>query len=185
MISIRAIQVLALLSSPLMIRASPLSTPNIGSHLHPRSNPCQPGSTPILYQEYHADQCPPALTMIADGSCPVDSGSFSQGCDTYCEVRQIFTYDEEKPVVDNPYCHGPLTCTISSSKAFTYTYTASFNTAWTKAFTAGITGGFSYASTQTQLQSTSVNLAENSCGYFTFLPLLHNSWYVPNLNVRP
>ena len=88
----------------------------------------------------------------------------------------MFTYDQEKPVVNNPYCHGPLTCTISESKAFTYTYTGTFNLAWTKAFTAGVTGGFNYAEATTQLQSTSVNLKAGECGYFTFLPELHDSW---------
>lgn len=160
----------------LMVQAFPLSTPNIGSHLYPRANPCEPGGTPILYQEYHTDLCPPRNSMVSDGSCPIAP---EQGCGPlYCEVRQSFYYAQEKPVVNNPYCHGPLTCTVTEMKAFTYTYTGSFNAAWTKAFTLGVTGGFSYADTTTNLQSTSVNLKAGECGYFTFLPELHSSWYV-------
>ena len=163
-------QILFSLGWSCLAASSPLSS------LHKRASPCEPGGTPIVNKDYFADLCPPAISMNGDGTCPVDGGSFANGCDSYCEVKQTFFYDQEKPVVNNPYCHGPNTCTITTTKAFTYTYSASFNTAWTKAFTAGITGGFSYADTTTQLQSVSVNLAEGQCGYFTFLPLLHNSW---------
>ena len=169
-----ATRALILLSSFFIVNATPLSAPENHAHLYPRTTPCDPAGTPQLYQDYYRDACPPALRLNPDGTCPVDGGSYAGGCNSYCETKQSFTYDEEKPVVDNPYCHGPLTCTISTSKAFTYTYTASFNTAWTKAFTAGITGGFSYEDATAQLQATVVALKEGQCGYFTFLPLLQN-----------
>ncbi len=173
MISKSFIHIFTSLSTVLVVQAVPLSTPNIGSHLYPRANPCEPGGTPILYQDYYGDMCPPKNSMNSDGSCPTPA---DQNCVAYCEVRQSFSYDQEKPVVNNPYCHGPLTCTVTDSKTFTYTYSGSVNAAWTKAFTLGVTGGFSYASATTNLQSTSVNLKAGECGYFTFLPELHNSW---------
>lgn len=165
-------QLLALLSSPSRIIGSPLVS------LFPRTDPCSPGGTPILYQNYSTVQCPPAYVLLADGSCPVNFNGLGTSCISYCEVWQYFTYDEEKPVVNNPYCYGPLTCTVTTSKAFTYTYNVgiSISVGLSQALTAGITGGLSYASATTQLQSTSVNLAEGQCGYFTFLPILHTSW---------
>lgn len=171
---------LGLASSIHLIKASPvLSTPNVGSHLYPRADPCDPGGTPILYKDYFYTpgvSCPPALVLNADGSCPVGYGSFLKGCNAYCQVKTTFTYDEERPVVNNNYCHGPTTCTITQSKAFTYTYSFNYNPGWANAFIAGITGGFTYAATTTQLQSVSVKLDEGQCGYFTFLPTLRTSW---------
>ncbi len=179
-------QVLALWCSSSLIAASPLTTPNIGSHLYPRTNPCQPGGTPILYQFYYANLCPPSITMNADGSCPVSEDFASFSCVGYCEVRQYFFYDQEQPVIDNPYCHGPLTCTVSMSQAFTYTYQSggSISLKILDALTLGITGGLNYASAKTQLQSTSINLPAGQCGYFTFLPELHTSWYNGPLEKR-
>ena len=100
--------VLAMASTLFFAQANPLAfTPNVGSYLYPGINPCQQGATPILYQDYYADQCPPALSLNPDGPYPVSGGTFTN-CDAYCEVKLTFTYDEEKPVLNNPYCHGPL-----------------------------------------------------------------------------
>lgn len=162
-----------------LLCSCPLTTSSPLSNLSPRTNPCSPGGTPILYQPYWTDQCPPKNSLLPGGSCPVGFSAFSASCVSYCEIQQRFTYDEEKPVVNNPYCHGPLTCTVSTSQAFTYTLSVTgkiIDVDWTKALSSGITGGLSYASATTQLQSTSVNLAEGQCGYFTFLPELRTSW---------
>ena len=177
-------RVLALSCSSSLIAASPLTTPNIGSHLSPRTNPCEPGGTPILYQEYHRNLCPPRIVMNADGSCPMSVDFASSTCIGYCEVRQYFFYDQEQPVTDNPYCHGPLTCTVSTSQAFTYRFQSggSISLKLANALTAGITGGLNYESATTQLQSTSITLPAGSCGYFTFLPELRTSWYTTILS---
>lgn len=137
------LQILALLDFPSLIAASPVTTPNTGSHLYPRTNPCQLGGTPILYKEYLADQFPPTITMNPGGSCPTCPDFASSSCLGYCEDRQTFTYDKEQPVIDNPYCHGPMTCTVSTSQAFTYTYQGdgSISVTVVKALTVGITGG--------------------------------------------
>lgn len=166
----------ALLSSASLIAASPLTKLELARRiLLPRTNPCQPGGNPILYdKEYHSDLCPPANVMNADGSCPTQF----QDCTSYCEVRQTFTYAQEVPL-DQPYCHGPLTCSISSNKATSYTYTGSISARnWLRALGLGITGGYSTSTTTTDVRTTSVELAQGQCGYFTFLPIMHDSWYV-------
>ncbi|MCJ1278218.1 hypothetical protein MMC21_006033 [Puttea exsequens] len=109
--------------------------------------------------------------MDGNGNCPAD---FKKKCISYCEVRQEFYYGVEQPL-DNPYCHGPLTCTVGSNKATTYTFNSNVNVKWLEALGLGITGGFSSASSTTDVRSTSVKLDEGKCGYFTFLPILHGS----------
>lgn len=170
--------VVAILSSASLIAATPLT--NLESarrSLLPRqaSNPCQPGGNPILYaKQYGTDICPPALTLNSDGSCPTTF----YDCVSYCEIRQNFYYAQEVPL-DQPYCHGPLTCSISSSKATSYTFTGSIAAPnWLKALGIGITGGYSTGTTTTDVRTTSVNLQQGQCGYFTFLPIMHDSWYV-------
>ena len=171
---------IALLASVSLVSAGPLTIlESARRSLLPRTNPCEPGGNPILYdKEYHADLCPPAFVMNPDGSCPTQF----QDCTSYCEVRQTFTYAQEIPL-DQPYCHGPLTCSISSNKATSYTYSGSISAPnWLKALGIGITGGYSISTTTTDVRTTSVNLAQGQCGYFTFLPILHDSWYVDTIH---
>ena len=171
----------------LQVSATPLSTPNSNLNLLGRATtPCQPGGQPILYQNYYNAPyglCgPPKNALGLDGENIICPGNFGDSCYTYCEVYQYFQYDVEQPVVANPYCHGPLTCTVTDSMAFTYTYSGSFNAGLgsdlTKVLSAGVTGGFSYASAKTQLIAKSISLTSGQCGYMTFLPELHYSWYV-------
>ena len=163
---------LTLLSSAPLTRATPLSIPNVFRHFYPRADPCSPGGTPILYKEYGADLCPPPNTMDSHGDCPA---TFKNNCKAYCEVRTTFAYGVEQPL-DNPYCHGPLTCTVGTNKATAYTWSGSVNPSWLDALGIGITGGYSSQTTTTDVRSTSVNLADGQCGYFTFLPILRDSW---------
>lgn len=168
----------------LQVSATPLSTPNSNLNLLGRATtPCQPGGQPILYQNYYNAPyglCgPPKNALGLDGENIICPGNFGDSCYTYCEVYQYFQYDVEQPVVANPYCHGPLTCTVTDSMAFTYTYSGSFNAGLgsdlTKVLSAGVTGGFSYASAKTQLIAKSISLTSGQCGYMTFLPELHYS----------
>ena len=154
--------------------ANPLLSSRDALALFRRANPCEAGGTPILYKDYGSDACPPKNTMDGQGECPYGSAN---DCIAYCEVRQTFTYDVEQPL-DNSYCHGPETCTVGSNKATTYTYSGNINLKWLDALGIGITGGYSSATATTDVRSTSVKLDEGSCGYFTFLPILHASWYV-------
>lgn len=168
----------AFLGSASLIVVSPLTNLELArrSLLTERgNNPCQPDGNPILYdKQYGPDLCPPALTLNGDGSCPVNFDH----CASYCETRQNFYYREEVPL-DQPYCHGPLTCSISSSKATSYTYTGTIAAPqWFSALYAGITGGYGVSVTTTDVRTTSVSLQPNQCGYFTFLPIMHDSWSV-------
>lgn len=174
---------IALSSLGLLVSAGPLSAPNTILDISKRqTSPCQPGGQPFLYTNYYNNPeglCgPPKNRLGLDGDniiCP----SNSQPCYTYCEVYQYFQYDVEQPVLANPYCHGPLTCTVTDSMAFTYTYTGTFNaglgSTLTQVLSAGVTGGFSTSSAQTQIVSKSVSLESGQCGYMTFLPELHYS----------
>lgn len=70
-----------------------------------------------------------------------------------------------------------MTCTITSSTTWTYTYTGNANLAVSiKVLNIGASGGFSYADATTLLTSNAVTLKEKECGYFTFLPLLQETW---------
>ena len=160
---------LALLSSVYFIRATPLP-PQKSSHIS--THECSPGGTPNLYQEYHADLCPPTNTMDSNGDC---TATFANYCQAYCEVRTTFTCGVEQPL-DNLCCHGPLTCSVASNEATAYIWTGSVNPNWLSALGLGITGGYSSQTTTTDVRTTSVNLPDGQCGCFTFLPILHDSW---------
>ncbi|KAL9125960.1 MAG: hypothetical protein Q9217_004904, partial [Psora testacea] len=137
-------------------------------------NPCQPGGRPILYaKEYGTDSCPPKYTLNPDGTCPMNT---ADDCEVYCEIRQRFFYDQEQPV-NNGYCHGPLTCTVTTAQTRTWTKsgTGNIGVSLLKVLNIGITGGLSFAEANMVLTSTSINLNDTSCGYFTFLPQLHES----------
>ena len=172
----------------LIVSASPFTTPKPNLNLFERATtPCQPGGTPILYKDYYNGPeglCGPPKTALGlnDNNNIICPGNFADHCYTYCEIYQYFQYDVEQPVIANPACHGPLTCTVTDSMAFTYTYSGTFNVGigsdLAKVLSAGVTGGFTYASAKTQLVAKSVNLAKGQCGYMTFLPQLHYSWYV-------
>ena len=147
--------------------------PNLAKLLK-RDTPCDPGNVPILYtKEYTTADCPPKYTMKPDGTCPV---SVDDGCTSYCEVRQNFYYGEEVPL-DNGFCHGPLTCSIADSKTKSYTWNGGGNVGGSiaKILNIGVTGGYSQATTNTQTKTTSIPLKQGQCGYFTYLPILHDS----------
>ena len=186
---------ITLFSLSLIVSANPVSSPNANLNLFDRqATPCQPGGQPILYHNYeNAPQglCGPPKNALGldDNNKIICSGNYADSCYTYCEVYQYFQYDVEQPVLANPYCHGPLTCTVTDSMAFTYTYTGNFNlglgTTLAKVVAFGITGGFNLAWAKTQLVAKSVALGQGQCGYMTFLPELHYSWYVMPAFQRP
>ena len=174
MATAKAHTLLSLLFFSFQASSTPLS--DSSSHLAQllrRTAPCDPGQIPILYtKEYRAEDCPPAIVMNKDGSCPIKVSA----CASYCEVHQNFYYGQEVPL-DNGFCHGPLTCTITSTNTKTYTYNGGANVGATiaKVFNIGVTGGYSSAEAITDTRTTSINLQQNQCGYFTFLPILHDS----------
>ncbi|KAG8525697.1 uncharacterized protein KY384_000457 [Bacidia gigantensis] len=160
----------------LHVSSTPITEPGpVLASLLKRDNACEPGHVPILYdKEYGTGDCPPKYTLQGDGSCPV---KVSEGpCISYCEIRQNFYYGEEVPL-DNGFCHGPLTCSIADAKTKTYTWNigGSITASIKSVLNIGVTGGFSDATTTTQTRTTSVNLKDKQCGYFTYLPILHDS----------
>ena len=182
-----------MLSAPIVFLILPVLglTIDAGLQPYPRSNvelfdrattPCSPGGTPVLYKNYTNEECGPPENLAIIGSdghlqCPVN---FKNRCGSYCQVYQAFQYDVEVPVTANPYCHGPLTCTVTESDTTTWTYDGKINAGLgsekAKTMSAGVTGGISFASAKMQLTSKSVKLEQGECGYMTFLPELHISW---------
>lgn len=171
-----------------LVATSPLSTANtyLDAFKRAAATPCSPGGLPILYKDYYNQPkglCgPPKVDLGLDDNgnviCP---GNFQNHCYTYCENYQYFQYDTEVPVLANPYCHGPMTCTVTDIQAVTWTYTGTFNAGLgsdlAKVIAAGISIGVSYASAKTQMVAKAVPLNATTCGYMTFLPELHYSWY--------
>ena len=142
---------------------------------------------PLLYHEYGTDACPPIVALNKDGSCPVRSyrerGLFhSTGCAGFCEIRTTYYYGRESIFLANPYCHGygekAATCSISETQ--TTTASLSFNVPvsvkYTDALSFGITGGYSQTWSQAIAQSKSISLSQGECGYWTFLPIVKETW---------
>jgi hypothetical protein len=72
---------------------------------------------PVLYHEYHTDVCPAPNSLLPDGRCEpriIKEGS-PGNCDSFCQMRTNFYYGPEIPLQD-AYCHGPGSCTVSSNR---------------------------------------------------------------------
>jgi hypothetical protein len=148
-----------------------------------KRSPCDMvDAEPILYHEYHNDVCPPINKLNSDGTCPMksSSGGLFQGtiCGGYCEIRTTFSYGREQIFLANPYCHGPLSCTITDTATTTLAYQVNIPipVKFTDMFSAGVTLGVSKAWTYAHAEQKQVRLSEGQCGYFTFLPIMHDSW---------
>ena len=141
---------------------------------------------PVLYKEYGSDSCPPKYTMKEDGSCPTQKQhpSFWGGnsCAGYCEVRTSYRYGRESIFLANPYCHGygqkGASCTITDTKTTTaaVTFSVPATVKFTDALSVGITGGYTQTWSQAFAQAKSITLSEGECGYWTFLPIIKDTW---------
>ena len=141
---------------------------------------------PVLYHEYGTDACPPRVALNEDGSCPVRSykpGLFQpSGCAGFCENRTTYSYGRESIFLANPYCHGygqkAATCSISETQ--TTTASLSFSVPATVKFTdtlsAGVSGGYTRTWSHAIAQTKSISLGEGECGYWTFLPIVKETW---------
>ncbi|KAL8809228.1 MAG: hypothetical protein Q9200_003607 [Gallowayella weberi] len=170
---------LTLLSSFFVVNGAPNVSP--GRQLFPRANPCERSGTPILYHDYGPDVCPGKYQLNPDGkTCPMN---LEDNCEVFCQTSDRFFYDQEQPAwlhgQGSSHCYGPMTCTITDSKTWTWTFTGSGTVGFTieKIMNIGATAGFSYAVANMLLNSNSVTLKENECGYFTFLPLLEKTCF--------
>ncbi len=99
-------------------------------------------------------------------------------CASYCEIRTNYFYGRESIFLANPYCHGPLTCTITDAETTQVSFSLNIPMSvklW-DIFSAGLTGGFTKQWNDAHAEAKSINLNEGRCGYFTFLPILKGSW---------
>jgi len=90
-----------------------------------------------------------------------------------------FRYGTEVPFA-NTYCHGPLSCTISETHTTTYTYNGGFTLAgrFLDAVNIGASAGFAYARATAIARSLSIKLEKDQCGYFTWVPVTREVWYI-------
>ena len=142
---------------------------------------------PILYHQYENDVCPPHLQMkLPERVCPTEKQhtSFFGGnaCAGYCEVRTNYFYGRESIFLANPYCHGfgqkGATCSISDTETTTAAINFNIPVAikFADALTAGISGGYTKTWSQAIAQTRSITLSEGECGYWTFLPIIKETW---------
>ncbi|CAI6334418.1 unnamed protein product [Periconia digitata] len=139
-----------------------------------KRDPCDGvNATPVLYHKYGTDKCPPKFKVDSRGKCylnPNDHWPW-QSCTQFCQQETEFKYTQEKPFT-NAYCHGPQTCTISSTTTRTITANLNFNAKFVEAYGIGITGGFSESKATASARAFSVKLEQGDCGYFTFVPVM-------------
>ena len=142
-----------------------------------------PAALPVLYHSYGTDVCPPKTQLNSDGTCPSDYNPYALYlCANFCQLTTTFTYITESPFTENPFCHGPQSCTITNTVTTTVSWSANGGVKIDppKLFgvQAGVTGGFSYSNARAtaEARSFSVKLDQNQCGYFTFIPIIRTIW---------
>ena len=166
-------------------------------------NPCDgKDAEPILYHDYKNDLCPPPMGFESPGVCHMKKQE-NDGlwwnpfrgfhCGGFCEEnvgvqdkgliaadqgQQVrFFYGQESMFLSNPYCHGPMTCGITDTTTTAWAYTINFPLSGKIAdFSGGVTGGVSNTNTVARAVNKAVKLEHNECGYFTWIPILRESW---------
>ena len=151
----KALSFLLILSSLLF----PIVSTNVTSNDTTALDICAWGTDamPILYHEYHEEDCPPVFHLKPDGNCTdyfINGGAI---CASFCQIRTTFYYGQEQPYVRVPMCRGGKTplrtdwsgtmltwsasgisCTLSESIHQNYAWKAkvNFNYKW-QALTTG------------------------------------------------
>ena len=150
--------------------AKPWSVSNIA-----RRNPCDGlNASPILYHQYDTGDCPPRYTLKEDGTCPYQN-NLENDCAAFCEIRTNFQYSREQPFA-NTYCHGPMTCTVTSTHTRTVTWSSTLTPKFIEGMNIGVSGGYNDQTADAVARAFQVKLEIGECGYFTFVPITKTSW---------
>lgn len=88
-----------------------------------------------------------------------------------------FVYGTEAPF-DNSYCHGPFSCSITDTTSLTITWTGTATVQQLEGLSIGVSGSYSHSSATANARTYAINLPAGSCGYFTFVPVRKDVWYV-------
>lgn len=92
-------------------------------------------------------------------------------------AETTFDWARESPFPKSD-CHGPTDCSISESDSTSYSFSFSVSPKVGKALKVGISGGYSYSYATARGRSWSFQPGKGVCGYFTFVPIRKNTWYV-------
>ena len=131
---------------------------------------------PILYHEYRSDKCKPKYKISDDGVCR-QCNFQENSCVAFCQVRTNFFYGQEQPF-PNTFCHGPQTCTITSTHTRTVGWSVNISPKVEAALKVGVSGSYTKSTADAVARSFSIKLDNKKCGYFTFVPVIKSTWYV-------
>lgn len=140
-----------------------------------------PGTSPVLYYNYTAAQCPPNLHLAdpdeSNGeNCyvqqwPNTGGKyFSSDCAAYCQLVTIFKYAQESPFPSS-YCNYPMECQITRTHSTSWNWGFSLTPKVGKWVKIGISGTYSHSYATATGQNFKITLQQNQCGYFSFIPI--------------
>lgn len=195
--AMRSLSFTVLSSLSLLARAAPTTsevTPVVQEIS--KRDPCDGvNAEPVLYKEYREADCPAKYKYDSNGHCSGYHNIFN-ACQQFCQVRKYtlrkpsthyvslslthitgtnFVYAQEVPFA-NTYCHGPLTCTVTSTHTETVTINVGVNAKFLEAYGLGVSGGLSKATANAVARAFQVKLENGECGYFTFVPIRKDVW---------
>lgn len=162
---------------------------------------------PIMYHEYHEDECPAANHLNSDGLCGGWRRSSADAqCTAFCQMRKFvpllltihpsyirvtpsltwgysgtsFEWAQETPF-PNSDCHWPVKCSLSPGDLTSWDWDwggISVHPEIKYALESGISGGYGESHGTSTGHSLSLDPPEGQCGYFTFVPVRKITWYI-------
>ncbi|KAI1640781.1 hypothetical protein F4809DRAFT_637233 [Biscogniauxia mediterranea] len=140
------------------------------SHAIMKRDPCNGlGADYEIGRTYTQVECPALQETMIDGSCDYTKRqTHDTQCAFFCQDTTKFDYMTEQPL-DHTYCRGPRTCMINQDKTVYsgWQWSGSDTERW--ALEQGISGGFNGAVNTVMAGPGSIPIAENECGYFTYI----------------
>jgi hypothetical protein len=154
------------------------------------------GASPVLYHQYGEESCPPVHRHQGNGvDCEwriVPGDNYK--CDSFCQVRTTFFYTMETYIFTNPYCFGPVTCSVGPKDHTVYHGGDTIGTGidpetlkdgvYILYLILGssktnsclqISGGWhGLRKGNTASPPLSITLKSNECGYFAFIPIVRD-----------